>query len=178
MKTAAKSLKKERTTNMADHSFDIVSEIDMMELTNALDQTRKELAVRYDFKDVPVEIKQEEKKLVITTADEYKLKAVRDILESKLLKRNLDLKILGETKNEAATMGQVRSTITLVAGISSEKAKPINKLIRDAFPKAKPQIQGETIRVVSGSIDDLQAIMTLLKNSPAVDIPLQFENYR
>ena len=166
----------------SDHSFDIVSEIDMQELTNALDQTRKEIVVRYDFKGVPVEIEQktdkDKKELVITTADEYKLKAVMDMLESKLLKRNLDLKILGKPKNEPATGGSIRSTIPLVAGISSDKAKTINKLIRDAFPKAKPQIQGETIRVVSSSIDELQAIMAMLKSSDAIDIPLQFENYR
>ncbi len=166
----------------SDHSFDIVSEIDMQELTNALDQTRKEIIVRYDFKGVPVEIEQktekDKKELIITTADEYKLKAVMDMLESKLLKRNLDLKILGKPKNEPATGGSIRSTIPLVAGISSEKAKPINKLIRDAFPKAKPQIQGETIRVVSSSIDELQAIMVMLKSSDQIDIPLQFENYR
>ncbi len=166
----------------SEHSFDIVSEIDMQELSNALDQTRKEILVRYDFKGIDVEIElkdgKEKKELIITTADDYKLKAVMDMLESKLLKRNLDLKILGTPKNEPASGGQVRSTIPLIAGISSEKAKPINKMIRDAFPKVKPSIQGETIRVVANSIDNLQAVMQLLKESDQVDIPLQFENYR
>jgi len=162
----------------SEHSFDIVSEIDGQELVNALDQTRKEIAVRYDFKDVPVEIKQEPTELVINTSDEYKLKAVRDVLESKLLRRGLDLKILGEAKSEPASGGHVRCTIPLVAGISSELAKPITKLIRDSYPKAKPSIQGDTIRVVSASIDDLQAIQRLLESSPAVTIPLQFNNYR
>lgn len=161
----------------SDHSFDIVSEIDGQELTNALDQTRKEIAVRYDFKDTPVEIKHEEKQLVITTADEYKLKAVRDVLDSKLLRRGLALKILGEPKNEPATQGQIRSTIPLVSGVSAEKAKQINKLIRDTYPKAKTTIQGETIRVVSPSIDTLQSIMDLLKNAD-LDLPVQFINYR
>src|SRR5688572_19466652 len=104
----------------SDHSFDIVSEIDMQELTNALDQTRKEIITRYDFKGVPVEIEQktekDKKELIITTADEYKLKAVMDMLESKLLKRNLDLKILGKPKNEPAAGGSIRSTIPLIAG--------------------------------------------------------------
>src|SRR3989344_4829348 len=164
---------------MADeHSFDLVSKIDMQELTNALDQTRKELAVRYDFRGVPTEIKQEPTQLVITTADEFKLKAVRDILETKLLRRNLSLKILGVPKNESASGGQIRSTIPLVSGISADKAKVVNKMIRDAFPKSKTQIQGETVRVVSKSIDDLQAIMQLVKSSPIVDFPVQFENYR
>lgn len=169
----------------SDHSFDIVSEIDGQELVNALDQTRKELAVRYDFKDVPVEIKLESSNpkgapsgLVITTADEYKLKAVRDVLDGKLLRRGLSLKILGTPKNEPATQGQIRSTIPLISGVSAEKAKIINKLVRDAYPKIKTTIQGETVRVVSPSIDTLQAVMDLLKDSPAVDIPVQFENYR
>ena len=166
----------------SDHSFDIVSEIDQQELTNALDQTRKEILARYDFKGVSVEIEykneKEKKELVITTADEYKLKAVMDMLQGKLLKREVDLKILGKPKNEPAAGGSVRSTIPLIAGVSSEKAKAINKLIRDAYPKAKPQIQGEEIRVVSASIDDLQAIMAMLKASDSIDIPLQFTNFR
>jgi hypothetical protein len=166
----------------SDHTFDIVSEVDMQELSNALDQTRKEIIVRYDFKGVPVEIEnkdeKDKKELVITTADDYKLKAVMDMLESKLLKRGLDLKILGTPKNEPASGGSVRSTIPLVAGVSQEKAKVINKLIRDSYPKVKTQIQGDTVRVTSTSIDDLQAVMALLKSSPSVDIPLQFENYR
>lgn len=162
----------------SDHSFDIVSEIDKQELTNALDQARKELEVRFDFRGVKTEIKHEDKQLVIETADEYKLKAVREILDSKLMKRNLDLKILGTPKNEPASGGTIRSTVPLVAGVSSEKAKIINKLIRDTYPKVKTQIQGEEIRVVSGSIDELQAVMDLLRNSDQVDIPLQFTNYR
>lgn len=163
---------------MADHSFDIVSEIDRQELTNALDQARKELAVRYDFRGVDTEIKSEEKQLIITTADEYKLKAVRDILESKILNRGLDLKILGEPKNEPASGGAIRSTIPLVAGISSEVAKKINKTIRDKFPKIKTQVQGEEIRVSGSKIDELQGIMQFLKNTDEISIPLQFTNYR
>ena len=162
----------------SEHSFDIVSEIDRQELTNALDQALKELTVRYDFKDVTTEIKDEEKQLVVTTADDYKLKAVMDIIESKILKRGLDLKILGTPKNEPASGGAIRSTIPLVAGISAENAKLINKTVREAFPKIKTQVQGEEVRVMSGSIDDLQAVMQLLKNSDKVTIPLQFTNYR
>ena len=163
---------------MAEHSFDIVSQIDTQELANALDQTRKELVVRYDFRGVPTEIKHEDDKLIILTADEYKLKAVRDILESKLMRRGLDIKILGEPKNEPASGGQVRSTVPLISGISSDKAKLVNKLIRDAYPKTKTVIQGDEVRVTGKSIDELQTIMQLLKNSPQIDIPLQFVNYR
>src|SRR5690606_37173283 len=162
----------------SEHSFDIVSEIDRQELTNALDQARKELTVRCDFKDVTTEIKDEEKQLVVTTADDYKLKAVMDIIESKILKRGFDLKILGTPKNEPASGGAIRSTIPLVAGISAENAKLINKTVREAFPKIKTQVQGQEVRVMSGSIDDLQAVMQLLQNSDKVTIPLQFTNYR
>ncbi|MDD5605997.1 MAG: YajQ family cyclic di-GMP-binding protein [Patescibacteria group bacterium] len=162
----------------SEHSFDIVSEIDLQELANALDQVRKEIIVRYDFKGVPTDIKQEDKALTITTADEHKLRAVRDILETKLMRRGLDIKILGEAKNEPASGGQIRSHIPLLAGIDAENAKKINKLIRDKFPKVKPTIQGETIRVSGKSIDELQAIMTLLKASAPVALPLQFINYR
>jgi len=134
--------------------------------------------VRYDFRGISTEIKHEGDKLVILTADEYKLKAVRDILESKLMRRGLDLKILGEPKNEPASGGQIRSTVPLVSGISSDKTKLVNKLIREQFPKAKTVVQGDEMRVQSKSIDELQAIMQLLKNSPQIDIPLQFTNYR
>ncbi|RLC37659.1 YajQ family cyclic di-GMP-binding protein [candidate division Kazan bacterium] len=161
-----------------EHSFDIVSEINTQELTNAIDQTRRELSVRYDFKGINTEIKQEETQLVILTADEYKLKAVRDILESKLLKRGLDLKILGDSKNEYASGGQIRSVIPLVAGISADKAKIINKLIREQFPKIRTTVQGETIRVAGKNLDELQAVIQLLKNSDKIGIPLQFINYR
>jgi len=164
---------------MADeHSFDLGAKIGLQGLSNALDQTRKEVAVRYDFRGVPTEIKQEDNQLVITTADDYKLKAVRDMLETKLLRRGLDLKILGEVKTEPASGGQIRAFIPLVSGISADKAKIVTKLIRDAFSKAKTQIQGETVRVVSRSIDELQAVMRLVQSSPAVDFPVQFENYR
>jgi cyclic-di-GMP-binding protein len=162
----------------SEHSFDLVSEIDMQELANALDQTRKELAVRYDFRGVPTEIKQEPKQLVITTADEYKLKAVRDMLESKLLRRNLDLKILGEPKNEPASGGQIRSTIPLVAGISADQAKLINKLVREVYPKIKTVIQGEAVRVTGKSIDELQTVIQLVQDSPQINFPVQAINYR
>ena len=162
----------------SEHSFDIVSEINSQELANALDQTRKEIETRYDFKGVFTEIKQEDKALVITTADEHKLRATRDILETKLMRRGLDIKILGEPKNEPASGGQIRSHIPLLAGVDAENAKKINKAIRDSFPKAKPIIQGETIRVTAKSIDDLQAIMAMLKSKPPVNLPLQFTNYR
>jgi uncharacterized protein YajQ (UPF0234 family) len=163
---------------MADFSFDIVSEIDRQELANALDQVRKEVTTRYDFKDVPVEIVSEPEKLIVTTSDEYKFKAVMEIMKSKLIRRGLSLGILGEEKSEPATSGKLRVTIALVEGVDSEKAKQINKLIREQMPKVKTTIQGEAIRASSKSKDELQAVMNLLTNHPQIAVPLQFTNYR
>ncbi|MEA1909963.1 MAG: YajQ family cyclic di-GMP-binding protein [Patescibacteria group bacterium] len=162
----------------SEFSFDIVSEIDQQELTNALDQVRREITGRYDFKGLFVEIKQEEDKLIVSVPDEYKLNAVVDILKSKLMRRNLDLKILGEIKQEPASGGTIRATIPLVEGVSQDKAKLINKIIRDELPKIKSSIQGSSIRVSSKSKDELQSIMDLLKEHSQIDIPLQFTNYR
>lgn len=163
---------------MADFSFDIVSEIDRQELTNALDQVRKEITTRYDFKDVPVEIVSEPEKLIITTSDDYKFKAVMEIIKSKLIRRGLSLGILGEAKSESAAGGKLRTTITFVEGVEAKKAKQINKLIREQMPKVKTVIQGEAIRVSSKSKDELQTVMDLLKNHQQITIPLQFTNYR
>lgn len=162
----------------SEFSFDIVSEIDRQELANALDQTRREIAGRYDFKDAPVEIKEEKDQLIISAPTEFKFKAALDIIKSKLIKRNLDLRILGEYKSEPATGGTIRVTIPLVAGIAQENAKLINKLIRDKLPKVKTAIQGEAIRVSSKSKDELQTVMAMLHSQPEIKIPLQFINYR
>jgi len=162
----------------SEFSFDVVSEIDRQELANALDQTRREIAGRYDFKDAAVEIKEEKDQLVVLAPTEFKFTAAMDIIKSKLIRRNLDLRILGENKLEPASGGSVRVMIPLVAGISAEKAKLINKIIRDHFPKIKASIQGEAIRVSSKSKDDLQAVMDLLKQKPEISLPLQFTNYR
>jgi len=163
---------------MADFSFDIVSEIDRQELANALDQVRKEVTTRYDFKDVPVEIVNDKEELVVTTSNEYKFKAVMEIIKSKLIRRGLSLGILGAEKSELAAGGKLRVTIKLIEGVDSEKAKHINKIIREQMPKVKTVIQREAIRASSKSKDELQAVMNLLKNHPQIAIPLQFTNYR
>lgn len=162
----------------SDYSFDVVSKIDQQELANALDQARREIIARYDFKDILADVKVAEGALTVHTTDEYKLAAILDIIKSKLIRRGLDLKILGEQKREDASGGTLRVTIKLVEGISAEYAKTINKLIRDHFPKVKSSIQGEELRVSSKSKDELQAVMQLLKNDPSVKLPLQFTNYR
>jgi len=162
----------------AEYSFDVVSKIDQQELANALDQARREITARYDFKDVLVDIKVADGILTVHTADEYKFTAVMDIIKSKLIHRGLDLKILGEEKREDAANATLRVTIKLVEGITGDYAKTINRLIRDKFPKIKSNIQGEELRVSSKNKDDLQAVMQLLKTDPTVKIPLQFTNYR
>ena len=162
----------------SEYSFDVVSKIDQQELANALDQARREITARYDFKDVLVDIKVADGVLTVHTADEYKFTAVMDIIKSKLIHRGLDLKILGEEKREDAANATLRVTIKLVEGITGDYAKTINKLIRDKLPKVKSSIQGEELRVSSKSKDDLQAVMQLLKTDPSIKLPLQFTNYR
>jgi len=162
----------------SESSFDIVSEIDRQELSNALDQVRREVAQRYDFKGLTIEIKEEADKLIIAVPDEYKYTALLEVIKTKLMRRDVSLKILGDEHKEPASGGTLRVTIKLVEGVEGEMAKLINKLIRDAFPKIKSTIQGPTIRVSSKSRDELQAVMKLLEANPQITVPLQFTNYR
>ena len=162
----------------AENSFDVVSQFDEQELVNAIDQTRREVTTRFDLKDTGTEITYEAKKsITILTNSEFTLKSVRDVLESKLVKRNLALKILKPGKIETASGNKVRQTIELQQGISTELGREISKLIRDNFPKARPQIQGDAVRVVAKSRDDLQAVIAYLKGKDFA-VPLQFINYR
>lgn len=164
----------------SDYSFDITSDYDHQEMVNAIDQTRREIDNRYDFKGVPVEIKHDEKakEIVIQTDSDYKLTAVIDILESKMVKREISLKVLDKSSPiEAASGGTVRQKINLRSGLKTEDAKKIAALIRNDFPKTKPNIQGEEIRVVSKSKDELQEIMQMLREKD-LEMPLQFGNYR
>lgn len=163
---------------MADlSSFDIVSKTDMQEVKNAVDQAAKELAQRFDFKGSKSGITLEATDLIIASDDEYKLKSVLDILQSKLVKRGVSLKALSYGALEEALGGTVRQKVTLQQGISSEKAKEIAKAIRDAKLKAQTQIQGDQVRVLSKNKDDLQAVIAFLK-SRDFGLPLQFTNYR
>jgi uncharacterized protein YajQ (UPF0234 family) len=161
----------------AENSFDVVSQYDEQELANALDQTRREVATRYDLKDTKTEITQDKQGLTILTASEFTLKTVTDVLETKLVRRGLSLKILKPGKIEQAHGGMVRQTIELQRGISQELAKDISKLIRDQFPKVRSQIQGDAVRVFAKSRDDLQGVIAALK-AKDYPVPLQFENYR
>lgn len=164
----------------SDFSFDITCDFDHQEMTNAIDQTRREITNRFDFKGVLAEIdyKDKDSELIIHTESDFKLQAIFDILESKMTKRDLSLKILDKsTPEESASGSTVRKKVVLRSGLTQDDAKKITKLIRDEVPKAKAQIQGEEIRVTSKSKDDLQQIMTILRNAD-LEMPLQFGNYR
>lgn len=161
----------------ADCSFDVVSQFDEQELVNALDQTRREINTRYDLKDTKTEITHSKETITILTDSEMTLKSVRDILETKAIKRNLSLKIFDYGKEETASGNRVRQSIQLRQGISQELAKEISKQIRDNFPKVKPQIQGDAIRMAAKSRDDLQAVISFLKQKDYT-VALQFINYR
>lgn len=160
-----------------DCSFDVVSQFDDQELVNTLDQVRREITTRYDLKDTKTEIAHSKDNITIVTDSEMTLKSVRDILETKAIKRNLSLKIFQYGKEESASGGRVRQSVQLQQGISQELAKDINKQIRESFPKVKPQIQGDAIRVTAKSRDDLQAVIGFLKQKD-LPIALQFINYR
>lgn len=162
-----------------ENSFDVVSQYDEQELANALDQTRREITTRYDLKDTHTELTYDAKKKTITilTNSEFTLKNVRDVLETKIVRRGLSIKILKLGNIEQAGGNRVRQVIELQSGISQDLAKEITKLIRDSFPKVKGQIQGDAVRVVGKSRDDLQAVISALK-AKDYPVPLQFNNYR
>ena len=158
-------------------SFDIVSDFDMQELKNALDQTEREIGTRYDLKDTKTEIGSTDTQLTITTNSEYTLSQVRDLLESKFVRRGLSLKILDYQTEEPASGARVRQVVKLRKGIPDELAKKITKQIRDDFKKVTPQIQGNAVRVQAKSRDDLQAVIASLKDAD-YPVALQFINYR
>src|SRR4249919_3523898 len=157
-----------------DQSFDVVSDFDEQELRNALDQVRREVGTRFDFKGVTVDLTQAKDELILITDDEHRAAAVKDLIESKAIRRSLSLKIFDWGKVEPAGGNKVRQVVTLRRGLNDELAKKISKLIRDEFPKVKPQIQGEAVRVSAKSKDDLQRVITRLRGLEDVSVPLQF----
>ncbi len=161
----------------AENSFDIVSKIEMTEVTNAVTQATKEIGQRFDFKGSRSSITQEKDGLVVVSDDEYKLKSVIDILQSKLVKRGVPVKNLTYGKVEPAQGGAVRQRITLQQGIPTDKAKEIVKAIKDAKLKVQASIQADQVRVSGKSRDDLQSVIALLKGRE-FGIELQFTNYR
>jgi len=160
-----------------DFSFDIVSDFDRQELVNAVDQTHREMQQRYDLKSANGTLELEKDGLVITAPSDMTLRSILDVLESKMVRRKLDLKILDPGKIETAAGSMLRQQIKLKRGINQDLAKDITKLVRDSVPKAKAQIQGDAVRVSAKSKDDLQRVIAAVRGHD-YDVPLQFENYR
>jgi uncharacterized protein YajQ (UPF0234 family) len=158
-------------------SFDVVSEFDAQELRNALDQVRREAGQRYDFRGATVDLQQGRDELTLVTDDEFRARAVRDLIESKAVRRGLSLKVFDWGTVEPAGGNKVRQHIGLRRGLPEDLAKKITKLIRDEFPKVKSQIQGDAVRVSGKSKDDLQRVIGRLRGLDEV-VELQFQNYR
>jgi len=164
---------------MPDNSFDVVSKIEMPEVMNAVQQAAKEIHQRYDLKDSKssIELKEKENKILLASADEYKLKAVIDILQSKLVKRNVPLKGLSYGEIVPAAGSTVKQEITLQQGIAIEKAREIVKAIKDSKLKVQASIQGDFVRIAGKDRDTLQSAIALLRGHD-FGIDMQFTNYR
>jgi len=162
---------------MADSSFDVVSDFDEQELVNALDQVRREIATRYDFKNSKCTLELGKAEITLHADDDFRAAAVKDLVQSKAVKRGLSLKIFDWGKAEPAAGGTVRQAIGLKRGLTADQAKELSKHVRDKFPKVKVSIQGDALRVISPKKDELQAVIADLR---ALDYPvaLQFINYR
>lgn len=164
---------------MPENTFDIVSKIDLAEVNNAIQQAIKEITQRFDLKDSKsnIELNEKEHKLTLVSADEFRIKAVRDILESKLVKRQVPLKGLTYGEIEPAASSTVRQTVTLQQGIATEKAREIVKLIKDSKKKVQASIQGDLVRISGKDRDTLQEIIALVRGKD-FGIDIQFTNYR
>ncbi|HEY5610529.1 MAG TPA: YajQ family cyclic di-GMP-binding protein [Thermoanaerobaculia bacterium] len=162
-----------------ENSFDVVSKLDMQEVANAIQQAKKEIETRFDFKGSKsdIELREKDSEIVLTSDDEVKLKSVKDVLETRLVKRKVHLKSLDYQKLEPATMGTVRQHVRLIQGLDSEKAKAIVKAIKETKIKVQASIQSDQVRVVGKNRDDLQKVIQLLREGD-FGVPLQFVNYR
>ena len=160
-------------------SFDIVSEVNHVEIRNAVDQCNKEISNRFDFKgsDARVEIDEKEKTLVVFADDEFKLRQVRDVMTGKLAKRGVDIRALETGKQEPVSGNKVKETIKVREGVEQDRAKGIVKLIKDSKLKVQGSIQGDCVRVTGAKKDALQEAIALVRKSVS-DIPLQFKNFR
>jgi uncharacterized protein YajQ (UPF0234 family) len=159
-------------------SFDVVSEVDHQEVRNAVDQAQREITTRFDFKGTNSSIEQNDLVITLRTVSEDRLAAMKVVLEERLVKRGVSLRGLDWGKLEQASGETVRQVVTIQVGISSDKAREINKLIKDKGPKGvSSQTQGEQVRVTGKKRDDLQVVITLLKGED-LGLPLQFENFR
>jgi uncharacterized protein YajQ (UPF0234 family) len=160
-----------------EYSFDVVSDYDRQELVNAIDQVKREVGARYDFKNVTADIELEGEAITITTAGDMQLRAITEMLKGRLVKRGLDVKLLDPQKVEDAAKGNIRQVFKLRKGIKDDLAKKLSKQVRDSHPKAQVRIQGDQLRVTAKDKDLLQSVIAQLKESDA-EVPLQFTNYR
>jgi uncharacterized protein YajQ (UPF0234 family) len=164
-------------TPMAESSFDVVSSVDLQEVKNAIAQAMKEITTRFDLKGTGSNIELQGEGLVLTSSDEFKLKAVRDVLEGRLVKRNVPLKALNFKTVDQALGGTVRQAVEMQKGIPSEKAREIVKVIKGTKLKVQAAIQGDQVRVSGKNKNDLQSVIRLLKETD-LGIDMQFTNYR
>ncbi len=162
----------------SEHSMDISVNFDFQELKNAVDQAKREATNRFDLKDAGIELNLTEESLKITAKADIQIESVFTILSKKLIGRNLSSKILDRKNIEEIGGMKVRQEMTLVKVLDKENAKLISKKIKENFDKVKPNIQGETIRVSSKSINDLQAVQQMLNNDESIEVPLSFANYK
>jgi len=158
-------------------SFDIVSEVDRQEVKNAVEQTNKEIAQRFDFKGSDARVEQAELVLTVFADDEFKLGQVLDVLRGRLAKRNVDVRALEPGALEKISGDKVKRPVTVKVGVPQDKAKQIQKLIKESKLKVSASIQGDAVRVSGGKRDDLQAAIQLVRKS-VTDVPLQFTNFR
>ncbi len=160
-------------------SFDVVSDFDRQEMVNAVDQAQREVRTRYDLKDSNTDMELEGNKITITTDGEYHMTSIKDILQSKAIKRGLSLKIFQFGKVESASGGRYRQIIDLQKGLNEDLAKSISKDIKANFPKIQSQIQGDSLRITAKSKDDLQRVIQHLRGKEEeLPVALQFVNYR
>jgi len=162
---------------MAESSFDVVSSVDLQEVKNAISQAMKEITTRFDLKGTGSDVSLEGEEIVITSADEFKMKAVRDVLETRLVKRNVPLKALTFGTMDKALGGTVRQKVSMQKGIPTDKAREIVKIIKNSKLKVQAAIQGDQVRVSGKNKDDLQSVMQSLKTAD-LGIDMQFTNYR
>jgi len=157
-------------------SFDVVSELDMHEVTNAVDQANREIGTRFDFRGTDAKVEQQDKDILMTAEAEFQLKQMLDILQAKLIKRGVDIGCIDEQPVEQVGK-QARQRLGMREGIDKELAKKITKLVKESKTKVQAAIQGEKVRVTGKKRDDLQNIMAMLK-AEKLDMPLQFDNFR
>ena len=161
----------------AESSFDVVSQFDRQELKNAIDQADREVSTRYDLKSTGTEIELAQDTLTVTTDTDFTLKAVKDVIVEKLVRRQIDKRILEWGKMEPAAKGTVRQVAKLKQGVDQELGREIVKLVKSSAPKVRPQIQGDAVRVFGKTRDDLQLAIAAIRKKEW-PVPLQFNNYR